>query len=351
MWVQNTTQSNHSINVSGSFVFETIPELLTDYAGFFQATSLAFDLIASLLATIFIYRFYKHIEINHPLYAVIFMDIVISTATSYLSSILFLVNSIINSNIIIFVEYGITSISVFNNISSFMMIAFIRYYLLVRTKTSENEEEIDMMKVKNVSLIMNCVVFIIILLIRGGLYMLRFIGYNVKVAVIASGFTLIILPLVTALILNRKIDNFLKTEHDQNNLNVNNSSTLPKTVKYPRSHKQSLEDSKGSNAKREIRNPIILDLESSSSPKIEKIKTSKKHSRYAWACKTEASTSASHYNNKVSQRYGGIYIGPENINPPNATNVNENEVKILTNDVNMLPNQLIVKKENKVHVI
>ena len=95
MRVQNTTYSNHSIAVGDHLMLELITLMRTDYSGLFQTTSVVLDFIASLFATFFIYRFYLCIEISHPLYAVIFMDLVISTATSYLASTLILVDSIV----------------------------------------------------------------------------------------------------------------------------------------------------------------------------------------------------------------------------------------------------------------
>ena len=117
-------------------------------------------------------------------------------------SLLSMVNSFVNSGSITYLENGFTAISVFNNVSSFMMIALIRYYLLVHTKTNKNEEEIDMMKVKNISLKINCLVFIIILLIRGGLVLSKLVGNDVKLGLGASGICLTILPLVSALIVS-----------------------------------------------------------------------------------------------------------------------------------------------------
>ena len=168
MWGQNKTLSNHSFVDSDAVILEMIPLMQTNYSGLFITTNVVFDLITCLLATIFTFKFYKHIEISHPLYAVIFMDIVISTAASYLASILFMVNSIVNIDVISYFEYGFTTVSLINNFSSFMMIGFIRYYLIVYTRTNNDEEDIDMMKVKNVCLIINCIVFIFILLVRGG---------------------------------------------------------------------------------------------------------------------------------------------------------------------------------------
>ena len=351
MRVQNTTYSNHSIAVRDYLMLELIALMRTDYSGLFQTTSVVLDFIASLFATFFTYRFYQCIEISHPLYAVIFMDIVISTATSYLACILFLVNSIVDSDIITLVDYGFSSFSVFNNVSSFMMIAFIRYFLLVHAKSNKGEEEIDMMKVKNISLILNGVIFAIILLIRGGLYIAGFLGYDVELALISSGLCLTIIPLVTTLILNRKIDNFLKTEHDVHNLNVNNPTTRSEEDKYPSFHNQCLGERRGSIGKNERRRPINLNNESRPSHGIENAETSIKHSRYAWDCKPEASSSTPHDNDEYNQRYGGIYIGETSINSLDSTKMNKKDVKCSINDVNLLPNQVMVLEEERMHAI
>ena len=317
MVAQNTSHINDSIIVSDSFILEMIHEMRTNYSGLFQITSVGLDLFASFLASIFTIRFYHRIEISHPLYAVIFMDIVISTATSYLSIILFLVNSIIDSDTITFIDYGFSIITAFKNVSSFMMIAFIRYYLLVHVKTNENEEEIDMIQVKKIFLIMNCVVLLIIFLIRGGLHIVRFIGYDVKLAVIACGICLMVLPLILTLILNRKIDTFLKFEHDENDPNVNNPLSRPEE-----------DENQLSQFERSGRNG--------------------KHERPS---KTKVSSAASSNKDRQSQRYGGIYIGETSINSPDASNMNKNEIRLSTIDVNTLPNQVIIEKEDQIHNI
>ena len=351
MWAQNATQSNDSIFIRDAIILEMIPVMENDYPGLLQTISVIFDLIASLLATIFTIRFYKQIEISHPLYAVIFMDIVISTASSYLVFILFWVNSIVDSDAITYLEFGFTALGAFNNVSSFMMIAFIRYYLLVHTKTNGNEEEIDMLKVTSVSLIMNSIVFIIILIIRGGLYIAQFIGYELTLELIASGFCLTILPLVTTLIINRKIDNFLKTEHDENNLNVSNSSTRPEEDKYQRSQKQSLEGRRWSDGKRKGRNPIILGIESRSTHGIQKAESNIANSRYDSDCKTKAGSFTSHYTARKSQKYGGIYVGETSLNSPTATNLNEKDLNCSTIEVNVLPNQVSIENEDEIHIL
>ena len=351
MKVQNTTHSNHSIAVRDQPMLELISLMRADYPSPFITTSVAFDFIASLFATFFTYKFYQIIEISHPLYAVIFMDMVISTASSYLACILFLVNSIVDSDIITSVEYGLSTITVFNNFSSFMMIAFIRYFLLVHTKTKEDEEEMDMIKIKNISLRFNFIVFIVILLIRGGLSTAGILGYDVELALIASGFCLTIIPLVTTLILNRRIDNFLKTEHEEHNLNVNNPSIRSEEDNYPSFHNQSFGKRRRSIGKNERRRPVTLDIESSSNRGREKLELRSKHSKYAWDCKPEAGSSTSHDYDRETQIYGGIYVGDTSVNSLNSANMNKKDVKCSTNDVNLLPNQVMILEEERMHVI
>ena len=208
-----------------------------------------------------------------------------------------------------------------------------------------------MMKLKNISVILNGVVFIIILLIRGGLNAAGFLGYDVELALIASGFCLTIIPHVTTLILNRKIDNFLRTQHDEHNLNVNNPSTRSDEDRYPSFHNQCLGERRESIGRTERRTPIILNNESRSSHGKEKVETSIKHSRYAWDCKPGASSSTSHDNDKGNQRYGGIYVGETSINSLNSSNMNKKDVKCSTNDINLLPNQVMVLEEERMHGI
>ena len=341
---------NNSIFVNDAHILEMITIMRTNFSGLLATTSVIFDLIAAFLATFFTFRFYKHIEISHPLYAVIFMDIVISTATSYLVSILFLANTIIKSDIIAHLEYVFTGTSVFNNISSFMIVAFIRYYLLVYTKAT-NEEEIDMIRVKNISLMINCIVFIIILFNRVGMFMARFVGYDIKIGLRASGLCLSILPLGTTLILNRKIDIFLQTEHNENIPSVNKPSKRPEEDQFSCSHTQSFEDIRVNNGKRERRIPTMPDIESNSNCGIETAGTSIAHPRYAWDNETEVGTSTSNCNERKIHCYGGIYIGETRSNSHDDKKINENEVKCSTKYVNMVPNQVNIEHEAEIHII
>ena len=153
------------------------------------------------------------------------------------------------------------------------------------------------------------------------------------------------------MILNRKIDNFLKTEYDVHNLNVNNPTTRSEEDKYPSFHNQCLGERRGSIGKNERRRPINLNNESRPSHGIEKIEQSVKHSRYAWDCKPEASSSTPHDKDKDNQRYGGIYVGEASIDSLNITNMNKHDVNCSRNDVNLLPNQVMILEEERMHVI
>ena len=93
------------------------------------------------------------------------------------------------------------------------------------------------------------------------------------------------------------------------------------------------------------------DIESSYSRGIEKAETSIVYSRYAWDCETEAVSSTSHHIDEEGQRYGGIYIGETYTNSHNATNIKEIKVSCSRKDVNIIPNQVNIEKEDDIHII
>ena len=92
--VSNTTTEIPPISFQWGECQGVIQVLTADYSIAFVAHSVTFDLLPSLLSSIFVFRFYHRIEIIHPLYAIVFMDIVISTVTSYLSFIFSIVNTV-----------------------------------------------------------------------------------------------------------------------------------------------------------------------------------------------------------------------------------------------------------------
>ena len=104
--------------------------------------------------------------------------------------------------------------------------------------------------------------------------------------------------------------------------------------KYPCSHKQSLEDRRGGDEKREKRNPIFLVIESNSNCGTEESETNIAISRNAWDCKAEAGSSALHCKDSESQKYGGMYIGEPGFESPNAMNRNEEEITCSPTNVN-----------------
>ena len=152
MNVDNTSYSN-----SSDFRSAEIVKLYVDFYSNNPAAvsiiSFLFDLLPALFGSVFTFSFYHGIEIEHPLYAIILMNIVISTFSSYFSFILTLVESNTNFSAITHVRYAITSTCVFTIVSSFLTIALIRYYLLVYVKKDTYFGEVDIIKLKNISLI------------------------------------------------------------------------------------------------------------------------------------------------------------------------------------------------------
>ena len=60
-------------------------------------TTIALDLIVGMLAGALSYRFYQGIDISHPVYAVIFTNILYSTFTSFTSFLIIIIDCFLDS--------------------------------------------------------------------------------------------------------------------------------------------------------------------------------------------------------------------------------------------------------------
>ena len=107
----------------GSFaMFELYNELHTKHPIIFITVSVGFDLIPSILTSIFTFVFYQGIEISHPLYAIILLNLVVSTVSSFTSFIISLINSILRNFLVGHLLYMLNSVTIFTTIISFTII-------------------------------------------------------------------------------------------------------------------------------------------------------------------------------------------------------------------------------------
>ena len=197
---------------------ESQEDIFTKHLTFFVVHSVVTDLIPAIISSVFVFRFYQSIEISHPLYAIIFMNIVVSTISSYLSFILLLINTFVNQCALSLIYYSINTTCVFNNIFSFLIIAFIRYYLLIYSKKDSEEPNIDFAKVRNISIAINSGFLVCVLFTRGVLHAVMIMGQpKAQIGFSVSSAVFVVIPLVISLIMNCKIDRELNTKQEKAN--------------------------------------------------------------------------------------------------------------------------------------
>ena len=185
--------------------------------------TIVFDLIAGILATGFLYRFQQGIEISHPIYSVIFSNITFTTAVSFLTFILNIIVINIKSCGITYLLIVLSSSSTLINNVSLLIIAFLRYHLLVTVKRYTDNQEIDLIKIRKVALIANWLLIIFILVTRGFFFYLKVVNQeNTQWAVSFTVILIFLLPIIT-LIVYYKMDVGLKL---MQNINEVKDATL-----------------------------------------------------------------------------------------------------------------------------
>ena len=152
--------SNSSFNFDICDTFLGITELRVVF-------TVVFDLIGGSIAALFSHHFYQGIDISHPVYSVIFTNLLYSTFASYASFFIFIIDRIWDSCIANLVIIWINSGCYFVYSSSAMTIAVLRYKLLVTSKTEEENEMIDMSRLRCLALILNWISIFLIFIIRG----------------------------------------------------------------------------------------------------------------------------------------------------------------------------------------
>ena len=111
--------------------------------------SILFDFVGGILSFAYLYRFYQGIEISHPIYSILFSNIIFSTIISIASfvNVLSLFTGVSCS-----VVMNINGVSCFAvillNIISWLSVALTRHYLM----TTEQNEIIELNKLTKIAL-------------------------------------------------------------------------------------------------------------------------------------------------------------------------------------------------------
>ena len=133
--------------------------------------SILFDLIPGTISSLFAYQMYQGIEVSHPIYCILFTNIVVSIFLSFLTFLYGIMNYLLVScatwwflNI-----WAITNMNVIN-IITWATIAFLRYYLLVYVKNQKKCDVVDMPKVRVIALLFNWTTVIMLSIARAVLF-------------------------------------------------------------------------------------------------------------------------------------------------------------------------------------
>ena len=136
-----------------------------------------FDFLAGIISSVCLRQFYRGIEISHPMYAILFSQILFSTTASFLSFLLMFLS---------FIEAipCVVALSI-NNILHFMYmmaciitwlaIAILRYYLL----TNQENDVIDLPKLRKIALTCTWATNTVIVSMR--IIFLVLINYNIDI--------------------------------------------------------------------------------------------------------------------------------------------------------------------------
>ena len=133
--------------------------------------SVVFDLIPGMISTGFIYRFYQKIEISHPVYSILFTNIVFTTFLSYANFagtiLIMILYHFIDICPIFYLFFSLNTSCPVINIVSLMTIAILRYYFMITTKMMKVDDEVDIQKIRWVALAFNWSLALLLFAFRG----------------------------------------------------------------------------------------------------------------------------------------------------------------------------------------
>ena len=289
--------------------------------------SILIDLFGGIICCVYISQFYRGIEITHPIFAILFNNVIFSTVLSFASFVAtcFMYADILSCHSILTFLTTACNAAQYMNAISWVIIAILKQYLLSR----KEDEDVDMARIRHLALGSNWCMLFGIVVIRVLLYVLTIyhmitlpIGPVVMV-------TIYLLHIITFGVVNYTTDIMLK-EKLRRNLDEKGSDIMP----MDQLNVQDLQDER----------------EASSNQNANVILNSSNKSR------AKCYTSVLETGIDATEDYGGIYIG-EDINDGGnyLTNVNVTSNKSpftnpdrIYNSTVILPNQVPDQVENQI---
>ena len=152
---------NHSYNASSVLTIQNycdrVKYLNSNFPMAAILQSVVFDLIPGMISTGFIYRFYQKIEISHPVYSILFTNIVFTTFLSYANFsgtiLIMILCRFINICPIFYLFFSLNTSCPVINIVSLMTIAILRYHFMITTKIMKVDDEVNIQKIRWIKVI------------------------------------------------------------------------------------------------------------------------------------------------------------------------------------------------------
>ena len=252
--------------------------------------SVVFDLIPCLICSLFANHVYRGVDVSHPVYAVVFSNIILSILLSVFAFVVKAINNQFISCIGGFLALIIQSCLVYMNGICWSVVAILRYYLLIQVKgkNDENDEHVDMTKLKWIALTFYWGLTLVHCALRCCFLLAQHSDWMPNIARIPWGVLLYIANPITTCAVYYRLDIALK-------MRKNNAD--------------------GMNRKEEVPIDIVNQAFCDTSVKMEaprsvgtvngsSVNTIKSNASTSWISKSNASTE---YINDLP--YGGIYVG------------------------------------------
>ena len=126
---------DNSYNLTSAYCIADLPygNLFDEIKQQLVISSIFFDLIAGVISSLFTYQIYRGIEISHPVYSVVFSNIMLANTLSFLTFMLIMVSYYTDCCVCHLLLEVFGSCVFFMNYICCAVVAFLRYHLLVTT--------------------------------------------------------------------------------------------------------------------------------------------------------------------------------------------------------------------------
>ena len=193
--------------------------------------SVVFDLIPCLICSLFANHVYRGVDVSHPVYAVVFSNIILSILLSVFAFVVKAINNQIISCIGGFLALIIQSCLVYMNGICWSVVAILRYYLLIQVKSEndENGQHVDMTQLKWIALIFYWGSTLVHCSLRCFFTLAQHLDWMPNIARIPWGLLVYIVNPITTCAVYYRLDMALKMRNTNTN-SINQNKEVPMDI-------------------------------------------------------------------------------------------------------------------------